>query len=57
MTRIFEFVIINVTGLKCVDVPIGTPEFVNAFVGSKTPDIEHDLQKLRIITDPEIHYD
>jgi regulator of replication initiation timing len=36
--------------------PIGTPEFVNAFVGSKTLDIEHDLQKLRIITDPEIHY-
>ena len=24
--------IINVTGLKCVGVPIGTPEFVNSFV-------------------------
>jgi hypothetical protein len=27
--------IITVTGLKCVGVPIGTPEFVNEFVRSK----------------------
>jgi hypothetical protein len=51
-----ELGINNVTGLKCVDVPIDTPEFVNALVGSKTLDIDHDLQKLRVITDPKIHY-
>jgi hypothetical protein len=49
--------IINVTGLKCVGVPIGTPEFVDAFVRSKIDDIQHDVQKLRIIQDPKIHYD
>ena len=30
-----ELDIITVTGLKCVGVPIGTPEFVNAFVRSR----------------------
>ena len=49
--------IINVTGLKCVGVPIGTPEFVDAFVRSKIDDIQQDVQKLRIIQDPKIHYD
>jgi hypothetical protein len=49
--------IINVTGLKCVGGPIGTPEFVDAFVRSKADDIQQDVQKLRIIQDPKIHYD
>ena len=31
--------IINVTGLKCAGVPIGTPEIVDAFVRSKADDI------------------
>ena len=44
-------------GLKCVGVPIGTPEFVNAFVRSKALDIEQDVHKLRIIKDPKILYD
>ena len=52
-----EFDIITVTGLKCVGVPIGTPEFVNAFVRSKAHAIEQDVQKLRIVQDPKIHYD
>ena len=52
-----ELGIINVTGLKCVGVPIGTPEFVNAFVRSKAHAIEQDVQKLRIVHDPKIHYD
>ena len=38
-------------------VPIGTPEFVNAFVRSKALAIEQDVQKLRIVHDPKIHYD
>ena len=37
--------------------PIGTPEFVDAFVRSKADDIQQDVQKLRIIQDPRIHYD
>ncbi len=49
--------IINVTGLKSVGVPIGTPEFVDAFVRSKADDIQQDVQKLRITQDPKIHYD
>jgi hypothetical protein len=49
--------IITVTGLKCVGVPIGTPEFVNALVRSKAHAIEQDVQKLRIVQDPKIHYD
>jgi hypothetical protein len=35
--------IITVTGLKCVVVPIGSPEFVNAFVRSKAHAIEQDV--------------
>ncbi len=38
-------------------VPIGTPEFVNAFVRSKAHAIEQDVQKLRIVQDPKNHYD
>ena len=49
--------IINVTGLKCAGLPIGTPDFVNAFVRSKAADIQQDVQKLRVIQDPKIHYD
>jgi hypothetical protein len=62
-----ELDIITVTGLKCVGVPIGTPEFVNAlmgtpkfvnaFVRSKAHAIEQDVQKLRIVQDPKIHCD
>jgi len=48
---------INATGLICVGVPIGTPEFVNAFVRSKALAIEQDVQKRRIVHDPKIHYD
>jgi hypothetical protein len=52
-----ELDIITVTGLKCVGVRIGTPEFVNAFVRSKAHAIKQDVQKLRIVQDPKIHYD
>jgi hypothetical protein len=37
--------------------PIGTPEFVNVFVRSKAHAIEQEVQKLRIVQDPKIHYD
>ncbi len=52
-----ELDIITVTGLKCVGVPIGTPEFVDAFVRSKAHAIEQDVQELRIVQDPKFHYD
>jgi hypothetical protein len=52
-----ELDIITVTGLKCVGVPIGTPEFVNAFVRSKAHAIEQEVQELRIVQDPKMHYD
>jgi hypothetical protein len=52
-----ELDFITVTGLKFVGVPIGTPEFVNAFVRSKAHAIDQDVQKLRIVQDPKIHYD
>jgi hypothetical protein len=52
-----ELGIINVTGLTCVGVPIGTPEFANAFVRSKAHAIEQDVQKLHIVRDPKIHCD
>jgi hypothetical protein len=52
-----ELDIITVTDLKCVGVPIGTPEFVNVFVRFKDHAIEQDVQKLRIVQDPKIHYD
>jgi hypothetical protein len=48
-----ELDIITITGLKCV----GTPEFVNAFVRSKAHAIDQEIQKLRIVQDPKIHYD
>jgi len=40
-----------------VGVPIGTPEFVNALVQSKAHAIKQDVQYLRIVHDPKIHYD
>ncbi len=33
------------------------PRFCRCFVRSKADDIEQDVQKLRIIQDPKIHYD
>ena len=38
-------------------VPIGTPDFVHAYVRAKAVEIGNDVQKLSIITDPKIHYD
>ena len=41
-------IMINVTGLKCAGVPMGNPEFVDAFLRSKADDIQQDVQKIRI---------
>ena len=39
------------------NVPIGTLDFVHAYVRAKAVEIGNDVQKLSIITDPKIHYD
>ena len=49
--------VITVTGMRCVGVPIGIPEFVTAYVRAKAVEIGNDVQKLSIITDAKIHYD
>ena len=50
--------VITVTGMRCVGVPIDTPDFVHAYVRAKAVEIGNiDVQKLSIITDPKIHYD
>ena len=38
-------------------IPIGTPEFVQAYVRAKAVEIGNAVQKLSIITDPKLHYD
>ena len=35
---------------------MGSPEFVTAFVRSKAKILQQDVQKLRIVPDPMIHY-
>ncbi len=42
--------------MTCVGVPMGSPEFVTAFVRSKPKILQQDVQKLRIVPDPLIHY-
>ena len=49
--------VITVIGMRCVGVPIGTPDFVHAYVRANAVEIRNDVQKLSIITDPKIHYD
>jgi len=39
-----ELDIINVTGMTCVGVPMGSPEFVTAFVRSKAKILQQDVQ-------------
>ena len=40
-----------------VGVPIGTPDFVHAYVRANAVEIRNDVQKLSIIKDPKIHCD
>ena len=42
--------------MTCVGVPMGSPEFVIAFVRSKAKILHQDVQMLRIVPDPMIHY-
>ena len=40
-----ELNIINVTGMTCVGVPMGSPEFVTAFVRSKAKILQQDVHR------------
>ena len=48
--------VVKVDGLTCVGVPIGTPAFMRDWAGVKLRDQIQDLQKLRLMSDPLIHY-
>ena len=49
--------VVQVEGMVCVGVPIGSPQFVQAFVTEKTTVIMEDVKKLQILTDPLIHFE
>ena len=48
--------VVKVDGLTCVGVPIGTSAFMRDWAGVKLRDQILDLQKLRLMSDPLIHY-
>ena len=48
--------VVQVDGMVCVGVPIGSPAFVHAFVADKTRKMVQDVKELQILTDPDIHY-
>ena len=48
--------IVKVDGLVCVGVPIGTPTFVEDWASANIKDLIMDLRKLRVMSDPLIHY-
>ena len=54
--RHVDFVINLSRGIKCVGVPIGSPDFVQQFVANKTSEIIHDVEKVQVVTDPLIHF-
>ena len=48
--------VVKVDGLTCVGVPIGTSAFMRGWAGVKLRDQIKDLKKLRLMSDPLIHY-
>jgi hypothetical protein len=47
--------VIQVDGITCVWVPIGSTEFITAFVKAKTSAMVDDMRKLRVLSDPLTH--
>ena len=47
---------IQVDGLTCVGVPIGSDEFISTFVHEKATRVIDDVQKLHIVPDSLIHF-
>ena len=48
--------VVQVDGMVCVGVPIGSPAFVQAFVAAKTRKMVEDVKELQLLTDPDIHF-
>ena len=46
----------NLNGIRCVGVPIGSLNFVQQFVATKASDIIADVEKVRMVSDPVIHF-
>jgi hypothetical protein len=48
--------VVQVEGMVCVGVPIGSPQFVQAFVAEKSKTMVEDVKKLHFLTDPRVHF-
>ena len=48
--------VVKVDGLTCVGVPIGTSDFMVSWAEARLRDQIKDLQQLRLMSDPLIHY-
>ena len=48
--------VVQVDGMVCVGVPIGSPAFVHAFVADKTRKMVQDVKELQILTSSSSSY-
>ncbi len=46
---------IQVDGIKCVGIPVGTDQYTSTFVYNKVLSVAQDVQKLSIMSDPLVH--
>ena len=47
---------IQVDGIKCVGIPVGTDQFMSSFVHNKVLAVAQDVEKLAIMSDSLVHY-
>ena len=48
--------VIQVEGIKYVGMPIGTTEFVHKFFAEKANEILADVEKVKVVSEPLIHF-
>jgi len=48
--------VVQVEGMVCVGVPIGSPQFVQAFVAEKSKTMVEDVKKLQLLSVPCVHF-
>jgi len=48
--------VIQVDGIKCVGVRIGSPDFVQQFAATKASEIIRDVEKVQVVSDSLIHF-
>ena len=46
----------RIEGIKCVGVPIGNEDFVHKFVTEKATEIMANVEKVKVVSDPLIHF-